>query len=526
MLSIVQSVISGLIDWFFKPLDNQCTALLKGAFSTLVGNMSNDEWNVAITAANRIGWIMGFINMALCIIAALQGAVHGSVADVIKSFAMAVLAWPLTAVSISMMITIDGIVGGITLKILNVPLAGTNGNTTTNPFGDSVVSNLIGTITKPLAEIDVLIRLLIYPIVLIACIAVAGMLAARDISLILLASVAPMPLMMAGWKTTRPAATKWVQAVTGVMLSAPLSALIIMIGSGICYIAKSNPSISQSFFPSLMGIATLFMAVFSPKLVMPAVSFIGSNVTADMQEHGRSVGPNAIRTAVSVTAGVVSAVMTGGAGAAAGAAGAAGGAAGAAGSGAATAAKGVGAAMKGDWNGVGESIGGLINGRKGKKSGEDGEDSGSGSGSSGSGGQSAATEAMHVPDANGSGRSDATSVMDAATGGKDTGSGDGKDPGSDGAAAAPTPAPTPEPKPAAPPAPGAPGGQGGEGGRGGDATARGGQGGRGGEGGQGGQGGSGGQGGNGASGSGSGEAGQVPVPAPRGTSVPSGPTIG
>lgn len=507
MLSIVQTVISGLIDWFFKPLDNQCSALLKGAFTSLVGSMSNDEWNVAITAANRIGWIMGFVNMALCIIAALQGAVRGSVADVAKSFAMAVLAWPLTAVCVSVMITIDGIVGGITSRILNVPLAGTAGGTT-NPFGDSVVSNLIGTITKYAGTADVVIRLLIYPIALITCIAVAGMLAARDISLILLAAVAPMPLMMAGWKATRPAAAKWAQAVAGVMLSAPLSALIIMIGSGICAIAKSNPSFTDSFFPSLMGIATLFMAVFSPKLVMPAVSFIGNNVTADMQEHGRSVGPNAIKTAVSVTAGVVSAVMTGGAGAAAGAAGAA--------SSAGSAAKGVGAALKGDWNGVGESIGDLVNSRKGGKKAGEGEDTGGGSGS-GSG--SPAADSPHVPDANGSGRSDAASVMDAATGRGGSPSDGGGD-GPDGSPSAPSPAPSPapEPAPAAPPAPGVPGGQGGEGGEGGNATARGGQGGRGGEGGQGGQG------GNGASGSG--DAGQIPVPPPRGTSVPSGPAIG
>ena len=40
------------------------------------------------------------------------------------------------------------------------------------------------------------------------------------------------------------------------------------------------------------------MACFSPKLIMPAVSFIGTNVAADMQERGGKVGPNAIKAAV------------------------------------------------------------------------------------------------------------------------------------------------------------------------------------------------------------------------------------
>lgn len=308
MSLIVQTVFANLIDWLFKPLDNLCSQLLTGAFGGLVGSMSNDEWNVAITAANRIGWIMGFVNMALCIIGALQAAAKGSVADVIKSFALAVLAWPLTAVCISVMITMDGIIGQITNRILTIPLAGVG---TSDPFGDSVVSNLVGTIVKLTAGFDLIIRIVVYLVLFLAVLALAGMLAARDISLILLACVAPLPVMMTGWKVTRPAAAKWAQAVVGVLLSAPLSALVIMVGSGICYVAKNNPHYAESFFPALMGITTIIMACFSPKLIMPAVSFIGTNVAADMQERGGQVGPNAIKAAVQVTAGVVQAATAG-----------------------------------------------------------------------------------------------------------------------------------------------------------------------------------------------------------------------
>ena len=195
----------------------------------------------------------------------------------IKSFAMAVLAWPLTAVCISVMITMDGIVGQITHKILTVPL---NGAGTSDPFGDSIVSNLIGTIVKTTGGYDLIIRCVVDFVLFLAVLALAGMLAARDISLILLACVAPLPVMMTGWKVTRPAAAKWAQAVVGVLLSAPLSALVIMVGSGICFVSKNNPNYAESFFPALMGIATIILACFSPKLIMPAVSFIGENVTA------------------------------------------------------------------------------------------------------------------------------------------------------------------------------------------------------------------------------------------------------
>lgn len=527
MSLIVQTVFANLIDWLFKPVDNLCSQLLTGAFGGLVGSMSNDEWNVAITAANRIGWIMGFVNMALCIIGALQAAAKGSVADVIKSFALAVLAWPLTAVCISVMITMDGIVGQITNRILTVPLAGVG---TSDPFGDSVVSNLIGTIVKLTAGFDLIIRIIVYLVFFLAVLALAGMLAARDISLILLACVAPLPVMMTGWKVTRPAAAKWAQAVVGVLLSAPLSALVIMVGSGICYVAKNNPHYAESFFPALMGIATIIMACFSPKLIMPAVSFIGTNVAADMQERGGKVGPNAIKAAVQVTAGVVQAATAG--------------ATGGIGKAVNSGAEAVLGAAQGRPADVGGALGGLFNDKN------EGEDSDSSTGSKDGGkGQSQAGDydslsssaqpsdasGTSVPTASdGMDRSGSSQTLDAAS--SDTGDGPS---GSESGPAATPPPPTPSASSSAPVVQGAPGG------RGGDAHADGGLGGQGADGGQGsqgadgGMGADGGQGGSGASGASGGSGGRggdggMGGSGSSGTSnpyqgvngTPSGPTVG
>lgn len=524
MSLIVQTVFANLIDWLFKPVDNLCSQLLTGAFGGLVGSMSNDEWNVAITAANRIGWIMGFVNMALCIIGALQAAAKGSVADVIKSFALAVLAWPLTAVCISVMITMDGIVGQITNRILTIPLAGVG---TSDPFGDSVVSNLVGTIVKLTAGFDLIIRIVVYLVFFLAVLALAGMLAARDISLILLACVAPLPVMMTGWKVTRPAAAKWAQAVVGVLLSAPLSALVIMVGSGICYVAKNNPHYVESFFPALMGIATIIMACFSPKLIMPAVSFIGTNVAADMQERGGKVGPNAIKAAVQVTAGVVQAATAG--------------ATGGIGKAVNSGAEAVLGAAQGRPADVGGALGGLFSNKN------EGEDSDSSTGSKDGGkGQSQAgdydslSSAAQPSDASGTSvptasdgmdRSGSSQTLDAAS--SDTGDGPS---GSESGPAATPPPPTPSASSSAPVVQGAPGG------RGGDAHADGGQGGQGADGGQGsqgadgGMGADGGQGGSGASGGSGGRGGDGGMggSGSSGTSnpyqgvngTPSGPTVG
>ena len=505
MSLIIQTALSNLIDWLFKPLDSLCSNMLTGAFSGMVGSMSNDEWNIAITVANRIGWIMGFVNMALCIIAALQGAVKGSVADVLKSFAMAVLAWPLTAVSVSVMITLDGIVGRITNCILTIPLDGAG--TAGDPFGDSVVSNLISSTVKVTGGFDLIIRYVMYLAVFLATLALAGMLAARDITLILLAGIAPLPIMMAGWKTTRPAAAKWVSSVVGVLLFAPLSALVIMVGSALCYVATAVDGWAESLFAALMGVATLVMACFSPKVIMPAVSFVGNNITADMQARGGKVGPNAIKAAVQVTASVVSAATgaaTGGAGLAAN-----------------TAAKGVLGAAQGRPADVGSAIGQLFSKGHGQDtSSETDAKTGQAAQSSNSSpsGSGAATAVSGVSD--GMDHTGSSQVMDSASDAGHTGS---------DAASVPAPAAPASSTASAQSVPAMPGpsgrvesAPGAAGGKGGDAHADGGQGGQGVVGAAGGRGGQGGSGGMGGQGAGPGQS----APSPGANGGVAGPTIG
>lgn len=55
MSEIVQTVLSNFIDWLFKPLDNAASSMITGAFTGTAGTVSNSQWNIAITAANRIG---------------------------------------------------------------------------------------------------------------------------------------------------------------------------------------------------------------------------------------------------------------------------------------------------------------------------------------------------------------------------------------------------------------------------------------------------------------------------------------
>ena len=65
MGDVVEAVLQKLFPWMLDPMGKALQGMMAGAFSSTAGSVSYAEWNVAITAANRIGWVMGFVNMLI-----------------------------------------------------------------------------------------------------------------------------------------------------------------------------------------------------------------------------------------------------------------------------------------------------------------------------------------------------------------------------------------------------------------------------------------------------------------------------
>lgn len=228
MGDIVEAVLQKLFPWMLDPMGKALQGMMVGAFSSTAGSVSYAEWNVAITAANRIGWVMGFVNMLICAVGAVHAAVKASPAESVKSFAMAVLAWPLTAICVSVMITCEGIVSLLSARILAV-----GADTTKGRGMESMVSAMFKKILEQASVLHSLTMLLVYLVLFVGVFLLCCMLAARTLCLVLLAAVAPLPVMSAGWKATRPAMRRWLSAVVGVMLAKPLAALVITVGSAL-----------------------------------------------------------------------------------------------------------------------------------------------------------------------------------------------------------------------------------------------------------------------------------------------------
>ncbi|WP_077425197.1 type IV secretion system protein [Bifidobacterium longum] len=368
MGDIVEAVLQKLFPWMLDPMGKALQGMMVGAFSSTAGSVSYAEWNVAITAANRIGWVMGFVNMLICAVGAVHAAVKASPAESVKSFAMAVLAWPLTAICVSVMITCEGIVSLLSARILAV-----GADTTKGRGMESMVSAMFKKILEQASVLHSLTMLLVYLVLFVGVFLLCCMLAARTLCLVLLAAVAPLPVMSAGWKATRPAMRRWLSAVVGVMLAKPLAALVITVGSALMTSQTTSGVGEGSFWDLLVGVAAIYMACYSPKMIMPVVQFLGDDRSMGMQQAASQAGRNALVTAAQLTRQVVTA-----------AAGVATGGAAAAGVQLPGMAQGGLAALTGQWGQVGEQAGKMLAGSK-----ADGKDKDDGGGARDSGAHAA-----------------------------------------------------------------------------------------------------------------------------------------
>lgn len=368
MGDVVEAVLQKLFPWMLDPMGKALQGMMVGAFSSTAGSVSYAEWNVAITAANRIGWVMGFVNMLVCAVGAVHAAVKASPAESVKSFAMAVLAWPLTAICVSVMITCEGIVSLLSARILAV-----GADTTKGRGMESMVSAMFKKILEQASVLHSLTMLLVYLVLFVGVFLLCCMLAARTLCLVLLAAVAPLPVMSAGWKATRPAMRRWLSAVVGVMLAKPLAALVITVGSALMTSQTTSGVGEGSFWDLLVGVAAIYMACYSPKMIMPVVQFLGDDRSMGMQQAASQAGRNALVTAAQLTRQVVTA-----------AAGVATGGAAAAGVQLPGMAQGGLAALTGQWGQVGEQAGRMLAGSK-----ADGKDKDDGGGARDSGAHAA-----------------------------------------------------------------------------------------------------------------------------------------
>lgn len=331
---LVIGIIEKVFDWLFtsaldKSVESMLVVALTGAASPTEG-----QWGVAILTANRIGWIMGIVGMAVCAVGALTAAFKGDFAGTLKAGGKSLLLWPVTAASVTFTIMVASVFDQLTVFILTKGIGG-DGNGV-----DHIISNLTSRTLSVISTTGMLLKVLMWLVVLIAVMCLSMVMAGRLIGLIVLAAVAPLPIMAMGWDATKPAAMRWVQAVTATLLVQPTAALLVVIGANLLELTGD-----ESLWSFFIGVVVLYLACLSPKYLWPMVHFFGEHVTASLENAGGEAAKGLVKTVAQVATSAATAALGG-----------AGGAAGASLGGVAN------AAVNGDASGVGEGLGDLAKG--------------------------------------------------------------------------------------------------------------------------------------------------------------------
>lgn len=262
------------------------------------GGIDDTGWQVAQNTLNRMAGVMGFVAVAAGLAGVIMQAVRGNTGGMLVAFFKAVLAWPLTVISVTIVVKAMPLIDGLTSKILGP-----------DQLTEEMEIDLLS-----IAPANTAVLLIMILTLALGSVILLMMMAVRTLLLILGFGLAPAALMLgaAGWAKQLP--SKWFSFMAGIMLVQPVCALVISIANSM--MAASGPSNPMSW-----GIATVscFLAAYMPWKIPSLIARLLPG--GDHMNMAMSAGGTVVQTAekgVKAAVKAVSGAATGGAGALAG----------------------------------------------------------------------------------------------------------------------------------------------------------------------------------------------------------------
>lgn len=303
-----------LINWMTDPLGSACTWVIEKAFDGwgncmgLVlsnGSMTDGLWNATGDLVNKVAGMMAVVSVGAGAIGIVRGMMSGKIGDVVKSFFLTVMSWPLTVLLLycaSALVTFsDGVSGKI------VSSGGTaNGLETIKGFhfDSNIVSHQVGLVGALLVGLAIVFGEIVLNITM----------GARLLLLVLAFGMAPAAIMLVGYDRMRENVMRWLSFVVGLALFKPVIAIIMYATQEIMVAAQEANAGILAYFAAIAG---MLVCSFAPwKIIKHVTQFVpgASGITA-VAGAGQS-GTNAVKKGAQAVASVAIAAATGGAGAA------------------------------------------------------------------------------------------------------------------------------------------------------------------------------------------------------------------
>lgn len=308
-------LVNGLLDWMVDGAVEGWKTACKYALQA--GVVTDGQWSTVNDVVGKLGGVLMVITVACAFVGIAMRAWRKDFGGMFLVAAQAMFAWPLTLMTLWVLVQVSNMATSMTDKVLGVDL--TKGNQTFN-LPDLKASSIKGAFAGPL----MLIMLLI---VLLASASIICCMAARSFLLIVAACFVGMAWMVITGKTLDRVA-KYASWTLGIILYQPICAILIYLtGQLMKTSGADNP---MTFVTALVG---MFLASVCPWVIIGKITHIlpgGAGVAqaADSGEKTVDTVKDTVEKVVSAGAQVAADVATGTAGAALPAGGAGGGEAG------------------------------------------------------------------------------------------------------------------------------------------------------------------------------------------------------
>jgi len=254
--------------------------------------VTDDEWGVAFGEWGKWAAAMAIFVAIVMLYQVGMGMLMQNRARIMQAVLGGALSIPLAALSVMLMARLVNAIDGTSDKVLSsiqggqlgkalVAQLGLNADTSEFEPGSFIHDQVTATLS------DLAVAALFPAIIMTGLMLLAGMfllmaMEFRDISLLLLAGLAPMALMMIGQGKLAAWGEKWFSITTGLVLMKP-----IVVGIFSMIIALNTGVAGRTAAELLVSVLVLFLAAFAPFWVVKLVDFTGGEVGAAMASRPR-----------------------------------------------------------------------------------------------------------------------------------------------------------------------------------------------------------------------------------------------
>ncbi|NKX94259.1 hypothetical protein HF995_13435 [Sanguibacter hominis ATCC BAA-789] len=251
-----------ILSSFSSDMAESAWGFLVGAFTGSASYISDEQWSVATIFTNRFAAVMAIFTVIAALLQIVRALFAGRTRDVLIPAVAAVLAWPVTAVSVWLTIRAAGALDHLVRAMFG-------------SSDDSALESIflplaaLGTETSPLGTGGFGATLLLLALVWIASLVLSLVMIFRNFALLILVAFAPVALMLLPASITRSWSKVWAQSVVALIIAKPLAA-------GVLLIAAELTATADGMAQVLTGLTGLIVACASPAGALQLVRFTGA----------------------------------------------------------------------------------------------------------------------------------------------------------------------------------------------------------------------------------------------------------